>query len=100
MLLGLPHQWFKVSKSVKRIEPEDNKGLGVSTVFATDIEEYETAILDNNGAHPVERYKTKKEAIKGHNKWVKETLTLTEVVKLGVPYLNPNLETVILERVK
>jgi len=99
MLLGLPHQWLKPSKPVKRILPEETgNGLGVSTVFAGDIDEYETAILDKNGAHPVERYRTKKEAVKGHNKWVKETETLTEIIKLGLPYLYPHSVVVILER--
>ena len=45
--------------------------IGVSTVWAEDFSAYETALLDNNGTHPVERYETKRDAIKGHKKWVR-----------------------------
>lgn len=44
-------------------------GIIVSTANTSD-EGYETALLDKNGTHPVERYKTKEEAIEGHKKWV------------------------------
>ena len=53
-----------------RIEPKDNNGIGVSTANTPD-EGYETALLDSNGIHPVERYKTKKNALLGHKKWIK-----------------------------
>lgn len=45
-------------------------GIIVSTAFTSD-EGYETALIDRSGAHPVERYGDKQEAINGHSKWVK-----------------------------
>lgn len=57
------------------------KDLIVSTVFSSD-EGYETAIIDDN-VYPVERYKTKEEAIKGHEEWCKKAETITEITMLG-----------------
>lgn len=59
-------------RKVAQIIPEQNGGLGVSTVQIPDISgwEYETAILDARGAHPVERYHTPAEAEAGHLRWV------------------------------
>lgn len=57
-------------------------GLEVSTAYTSD-EGYETALLDANGAHPVERYETKSLAEKGHDKWCKKAKTIKSVVKLG-----------------
>ena len=59
---------YKLEK-LGRIMPEENNGIGVSTVLTSDCG-YETALLDGSGAHPVERYETREEAIKGHEKWV------------------------------
>lgn len=56
--------------------------LTVSTAYTTDCG-YETAIIDKNGVHPVERYDSKAEAELGHEKWCKEAETVTEVIKLG-----------------
>lgn len=58
-------------------------GLVVSTIFATDLEIYETAIVDQKSAYPVERYKTRDAALAGHEKWRLAAETLTEVVDLG-----------------
>ena len=44
---------------------------------------YETALLDATGAHPVERYKTSQEAIRGHKKWIKKTKSIEKVIMLG-----------------
>lgn len=55
---------------IGRLEPHKNAGIGVSTCN-TDDEGYETALLDVNGAWPVERYKNKKNAVAGHAKWIK-----------------------------
>lgn len=57
-------------------------GLTVSTVYTTDCG-YETAVLDIQNAHPVERYPTKEEAIIGHAKWLALLPTLSSVTKLG-----------------
>lgn len=56
-------------RKVGRLEREENNGIGVSTCHTSD-EGYETALLDANGAHPVERYETKELAEEGHKKWV------------------------------
>ena len=70
------------SRKVSRIEPKDNNGCGVSTAYSSD-EGYETALLDKNGAHPVERYENKEEATIGHKKWVKKAKTIKKTVELG-----------------
>ena len=57
-------------RKVARIEPEVNNGIGVSTADTSD-EGYETALLDKNGVHPVEKYKSREDAEIGHEKWVK-----------------------------
>ena len=43
----------------------------VSTVNTVDCGP-ETAIVDNKGAHPVQRYNTVEEAERGHEEWVKK----------------------------
>jgi hypothetical protein len=57
------------SRKVARVDPEDNGGIGVSTAYTSD-EGFETALLDANGVHPVERYKGRIAAKAGHEKWV------------------------------
>jgi hypothetical protein len=42
--------------------------LTVSTVHTNDMGP-ETAIIDADGAHPVERYDSDEAAVKGHEKW-------------------------------
>lgn len=84
---------------IKKTERKDNNGIAVSTVLTSDEEGYETALLDANGTWPVERYKTKELAIKGHNKWVKWSKTGNgkSIIKLGwsdMPEIN---ETIILK---
>lgn len=71
-------------RKVGRIELEDNNGVGVSTAFSSD-EGYETALLDANGIHPVERYPDKESSLKGHNKWVlfANDCENKDVIKLG-----------------
>ena len=49
---------------------ESKSKITVSTVWTDDMG-YETALLDSNGAHPVERYGTIEEATSGHEKWTK-----------------------------
>lgn len=59
-------------------------GLTISTVNSSDMG-WETAILDANNAHPVERYPDKESALRGHKKWVKRAATLTEVERIWYP---------------
>lgn len=59
-------------------------GLNVSTTWAEDVGGYETAILDAKAAYPVERYRTRDEALAGHLKWVVRCEAgLSEVMRLG-----------------
>lgn len=57
------------SRKIGKIASEDGKTIGVSTAHTSD-EGYETALLDSNGIHPVERYEKQQEAKKGHEKWI------------------------------
>ena len=56
--------------------------LTVSTVFTVDCG-HETAILDVNGAYPVERYSNHKASVNGHKKWVKKAKKLKSVAMLS-----------------
>jgi len=58
-------------RKVARTERKDNNGIGVSTCWVDDFKCYGTALVDANNTYVVERYRTKKEATKGHKKWVK-----------------------------
>lgn len=71
------------TRRLARVEPKDNGGVGVSTVWTSD-EGYETAILDANGAHPVERYKDEESALQGHERWVSVANKLIKVKVLGL----------------
>lgn len=70
---------------VGRVAPEDNNGVGVSTCRITDIQGYdfETALLDANGAWPVARYTSLEEALTGHDRWVGIAKTAERVIKIG-----------------
>lgn len=69
-------------RKVDKTEPKDNSGIGVSTVYTSD-EGYETALLDANGTHPVERYPNRYQAEEGHRKWVKLSTKRKKVKELG-----------------
>lgn len=66
----------------RKLGRTDVNGVTVSTAYTSD-EGYETALLDANGVHPVERYDSKSEAEAGHEKWCKEAETVETVTKLG-----------------
>jgi hypothetical protein len=57
----------------------------ISTVYTPDVEQYETAIIDEYKSHPVERYATEELAVAGHEHWMQVADQLTEIVKLGLP---------------
>ena len=82
-----------------KILPEDNNGIGVSTIYAEDVEKYETALLDKNGAHPVERYELAYEAISGHEKWIKKSLEVKDIIRLGIEGV-PNKEVTLVKAKK
>jgi hypothetical protein len=58
-------------------------GLKISTIYAGDIQQWETAIVDANHAYPVERYESLEAAQAGHARWVAAAPTLTKVTVLG-----------------
>jgi hypothetical protein len=66
----------------RKVGRDDVNGLTVSTAYSSD-EGYETAIIDAESVHPVERYNSKEEAIDGHQKWCKKAITIKSVVVLG-----------------
>ncbi len=68
----------------RKVGRDTVEGLDISTCDTTD-EGYETALLDANGAHPVERYSSLEAAKEGHEKWKTwaANRTNTRVVKLG-----------------
>ena len=71
-------------------------GVQVSTAYTSDCG-YETALLDSNGTHPVERYADKDSAEVGHKKWLAfaENASGKEVTKLGWPGLVED-ETIVI----
>ena len=66
----------------RKVGRDEINGLIISTCYTTD-EGYETAIIDKNGTHPVERYKTKEDAVGGHAKWILNASDLHKVIMLG-----------------
>lgn len=54
----------------RRIARTEIDGLTVSTCWTRDGTVIETAILDQIGSYPVQRYKTEAEAEAGHKAWV------------------------------
>ena len=56
-------------------------GVIVSTAYTSD-EGYETAIMDVNGVHPVQRYESIEDAKIGHKKWCKKAETVDIITKL------------------
>lgn len=72
----------EVSKSSKKLIRTEVYGLIISSVWTPDCG-FETAIIDNNGIYVVERYKTEKQMVKGHQKWCKKAKTIKEVRELS-----------------
>lgn len=99
-LSGYDNYDYEKSK-LDRIEPKDNNGIGVSTTLTPD-EGYETALLDAIHAHPVERYKTRASAKRGHKKWVEfaKNKNNKSVIKLGGLAGLVQSKTITLNRLK
>lgn len=68
----------------RKVSRDDVAGLTVSTAFTSDAG-YETAILDKNGVHPVERYESQGLAVLGHAKWCESAKTIDVIYELGLP---------------
>jgi hypothetical protein len=66
----------------RKVDKIERNGLILSTVYTTD-QGYESAIIDSLNVYPVERYKSKEDAINGHKKWDKKLDKLEEITCLG-----------------
>lgn len=88
LMLEQIHKQKKI-KRVGFLDPRE-KGIGVSTVDSYDLG-YETALIDANGVHPVERYETLEEAKQGHKEWVEDIYKIDgkELLELGSGRLEP-----------
>lgn len=64
--LAFIHEGFVPGERMLKTTINDN--IWISTVFASDFKKYETAIIKNEHAYPVERCKIEYECM--HNKWV------------------------------
>ena len=67
----------------ERVVDRTNIGNVIVSTAHTIDHGYETAIIDKNGAHPVERYKTREEAEAGHMVWCLKADTIKTVTELG-----------------
>lgn len=91
---GLVEQMINPPETINRDEVEN---LVVSTVDTNDCG-LETAIIDNIGAHPVERYKSIDDAKLGHKKWVEKVTKIingeeqNKIMKLGYGEIIPDCE--------
>jgi hypothetical protein len=65
--------------------------VGVSTVYVSDLECFETALLHGNGeVSPVERYGSRPHAQAGHDSWCERAKAgITRFTKLGWGSLTP-----------
>lgn len=82
-------------------EPEDNLGVGVSTAWMEDCEQYETALVDDSGVHPVQRYDSFDEAVRGHWHWLTHSREISEVTQIGLEghgYTNAEDQIITLHR--
>ena len=77
-----------------RIEKTKVGTLTISTVETRDLG-LETAIIDKNGVHPVQRYICKAEAEKGHNEWIEKVKTINKITKLGYPGIQEDYEVTL-----
>lgn len=93
---------YELRQIMPKISPEENNGVGVSTIFAHDVQQYETALLDGNGAHPVERYDSEEKAKTGHIKWKKRAASpkLVKITKLGHKLYRIKDKQILLRRIK
>lgn len=57
-------------------------GLTISTVETSDMG-WETAIIDANSAHPVERYGSEEQAEEGHKRWCKQIVGENSIREIG-----------------
>lgn len=93
---------FDMMKSIfsgplEELACEEVEGLDVSTTLTRDMG-WETAILDENGTYPVERYASREDAERGHAAWLVRAQTLQTVQKLGYGDLIPEEQVTLVRR--
>ena len=71
-------------------------GIIVSTVNTRDLGP-ETAILDRNGTHPVQRYVDLVEAKQGHKEWVEKAKHIITFTELGYPGVTDDKEITLVK---
>jgi hypothetical protein len=82
----------------RKVARDDVNGLTVSTAYTSD-EGYETAVIDENGAHPVERYEDRAASILGHSKWIEIAKSATTITQLGAWGIVDDSEIILLRKV-
>jgi len=85
-------QGFKPNRFPSRVR----NGLRISTVETPDMG-WETAIIDKQGPHPVERYGSLEQAKEGHETWTKRAHFIKELTEIGYGDMIED-ERIILER--
>ena len=95
LMVGINDKDDYDNRKIGRVDPSNNK-IGISTAYTTDMG-YETALLDSNGVHPVERYINKEEALKGHVKWClfAKSGKDKKIIKLGYGELIEDREIIL-----
>lgn len=73
---------FLLGGPPRPLERTEVDGVIVSTVDTPDCG-FETAIVDRNGAYPVQRYETEEEGIKGHSAWCIDIIGKHTIVMIG-----------------
>jgi hypothetical protein len=82
--LGTIRSFASVRRPKERIGTMEEVGhLLVSTVYVNDLKCWETAVICEGHASPVERYDTKEDAVRGHERWIFEVPYMNEITKLG-----------------
>jgi hypothetical protein len=84
---------------IRKVARDEIDTLSVDTAFTSD-EGYETAIIDKNGTHPVERYEDCQSSIDGHKRWVEwcKDKSNFKVIELGVFHGMVENKEIIIER--
>ena len=85
--------------ALEEIGRDEVGGVIVSTVLSPDAG-YETAILDEESAKPVERYTDATAAKIGHLSWCEKAPTLTEVNRIGLKDGNWDIEDKVMQIVR
>lgn len=95
MLKGISSEFC----ALEEIGRDEVGGVIVSTILTPDAG-YETAILDEEKAMPVERYGDATAAKIGHLEWCEKAPTLTEVNRIGLKNGDWDIEDKVMQIVR